>query len=95
MPHLLDTVGTRETPTLVHVCLSNLIARVTAPISGFLSTVARPAIPTRTSLSKLVDLVAEVVAPRCRNVRASLGNPLLENIMRNIALLLAGDVHNI
>jgi len=81
IPHLLDTVGISETPALSDICLSDLVTRVTAPIFGRLSTIARSTIPTLTSFCKLVDLTAEVLSPLCRNVRAIMGNPLLEDIV--------------
>lgn len=94
-PDLLNGVGIGETPASVHVCLSDVFAGVAAAAFGLQTTVARSTIVGIMSRVDLVKVVLQFYANSARHSDPLLIQPSLQNIVCEVALRLAADIHDI
>ena len=93
--HLIDTPGTAETPSLPRVRFADVVARIAASALGRISAVARAAIVGRAFLAHLVNVVAELGVLRTWDSRSCSCETSLDDIVRDVALELARDVHHV
>jgi hypothetical protein len=93
--HLVNAPGVAETPPLPRVRFAYVVARVTASALGRLSAKARTTILRRAFLVHFVNLVAELRDRRARDSRSCSRETSLDDIVRDVALELAGYVHQV
>ena len=93
--HLLNRVWPVETPSPVHVGLSDLVASLTTATFRLDTAVARPTVAVLPLLVEFVQVILEVGDSRMVDGLAILAEAGLEDIVCDVGLCLSRDVHDV
>ena len=93
--HLLNGIWPVETPSPVHIRLPHFLASITTATFGFHAAVARATVAALTLLVDLVEVVLQLGNDGVGNGDTALIEAGLEDVVCDVRLSFAADVHNI
>lgn len=92
---LLDAVRVVEAPALADIGLADVLARVAAAVLGRRRAVARAAVVGVLALRRALHVALELPDLFGLDLVPVLAQTRLDNVVRQVALALAGDVHHV